>query len=87
MQITKVKHDINGNPRRVVHFLELVTEQDRAEAPNDLSRVSYLYARALQRARRIGGKKYHNKQFGGGIVFQSYSDAELEKDIAGLLAS
>jgi hypothetical protein len=41
----------------------------------------------LKRARKIGGKKFHNKQFGGGIVFQSYSDNELEKDIAQLLAS
>ena len=88
MQITRIKSDINGNPRRVIHFLELVTEQDREEAKGqDFAGVSYLYARALHRARRIGGRKFHNKQFGGGIVFQSYSDNELEKDIAGLLAS
>jgi hypothetical protein len=23
--------------------------------------------------RKIGGKRFHNKQYGGGIVFQSYS--------------
>ena len=87
MEITRIKSDINGNPRRVVHFTELVTDQDRAEAPDSLERIPFLYRVALNRARKIGGKKFHNKQFGGGIVFQSYSDNELEKDIAGLLAS
>jgi hypothetical protein len=87
MNITRIKSDINGNPRRVIHFTELVTDADRAEAPNDLNRVSFLYRVALNRARKIGGKKFHNKQFGGGIVFQSYCDRELEKDIANLLAS
>ena len=88
MNITRIKSDINGNPRRVVHFLELVTDQDREEAKgHNFAGVSYLYARALNRARRIGGKKFHNKQFGGGIVFQSYSDSELENDIKSLLAA
>jgi hypothetical protein len=87
MNITRINNDINGNPRRVIHFTELVTDQDRAEAPNDLNRVSFLYRVALNRARKIGGKKFHNNQFGGGIVFQSYSDQELEKDINQLLAS
>ena len=88
MSITRIKSDINGNPRRVIHFLELVTAEDREAARGrDFAGVSYLYQVALNRARKIGGKKFHNKQFGGGIVFQSYSDQELEKDIAGLLAS
>ena len=88
MSITRIKSDINGNPRRVIHFLELVTDKDREDARGrDFAGVSYLYQVALNRARKIGGKKFHNKQFGGGIVFQSYCDQELEKDIAGLLAS
>lgn len=87
MQITKIKHDINGNPRRVVHFFELVTEQDREDAKGQpFAGISFLYDRALHRARKIGGKKFHNKQYGGGIVFQAYSDRELEKDIADLLS-
>jgi hypothetical protein len=85
MTITKITHDVNGNPRRVVHFLDLVTDQDRKYAPNDLGRIPHLYRVALNRSRKIGGKKYSTKSFGGGIVFQSYSDNELEKDIARLL--
>jgi hypothetical protein len=86
IQVTTVKHDINGNPRRVVHFLAFITEADRNAAPADLTRVSRLYDLALARSRAIGGRKFHNRQFGGGIVFQSYSDNELRKDIAGVMA-
>jgi hypothetical protein len=87
MQITRIKNDINGNSRRVVHFIDLVTEQDRKDAPSDFSRISHLYSVALNRSRKIGGRKYHTKSFGGGIVFQAYSDNELERDIAKLLKS
>ena len=71
---TRINNDINGNPRRVVHFLELNT---RAELDSrDLS-ISDKYALALKRARKIGGRKFHNKQYGGGIVFQCYSENAL----------
>ena len=89
MNITKIKPDVNGNSRRVVHFLELLTEDEvrfcdqrtpeLTQWPN--SSTSYLYEKALSKARKIGGKKFHNRQFGGGIVFQSYSDRELEARI------
>jgi hypothetical protein len=85
MDITRINNDTNGNPRRVIHFLDLITEQDRKDAPNDLGRIPHLYRVALNRSRKIGGKKYSTKSLGGGIVFQSYSDNELERDIARLL--
>ena len=53
----KIKHDINGNPRHVCHFLHF----------------SRNYADALAIAKKLGGKKFHNKQYGGGIVFQEYT--------------
>ena len=34
----------------------------------------------LEAARKLGGRKFHNKQYGGGIVFQAY-ECELA-DIA-----
>lgn len=34
---------------------------------------------------KSGGRKYHNKSYGGGIVFQSYSTPELEQSIKELL--
>ena len=36
---------------------------------------------ALVKAKSIGGKYYRGKDFGGGIVFQSYDTTELKNDI------
>jgi hypothetical protein len=87
MEFTKINNDINGNPRYVVHFYELINDNDYdiAEAKKDIfngiTKTSILYTIALKKANKIGGKKYHNNSFGGGIVFQSYNTADLEKDI------
>ena len=53
----RIKNDSNGNPRYVVHFLSI--------APT--------YDEAIEKARKIGGKKYKAKWFGGGLVFKSYN--------------
>ena len=58
----RVNNDVNGNPRYIIHFLEI---------DND-------YNTALNISRKIGGKKYRAKWFGGGIVVQSYN---LEADL------
>lgn len=47
--------------------------------------ISKQYAYAVANAKKIGGKKYHTKNYGGGIVFQSYNINQLEKDILNLL--
>ena len=67
---TQINNDVNGNPRYVIHFLALI--------PKNIDNVLNLsidgkYNFALSIAKKIGGKKYHNKKFGGGIVFQSYN--------------
>jgi len=62
---TRINNDTNGNPRFVIHFLQLAGN----------------YERALHLSRQLGGKKFHNKQYGGGIVFQSYNTDELKKRI------
>ena len=54
---TKIKHDVNGNPRHVLHFIH----------------ISKNYDEALFICKKLGGKKFHNKQYGGGIVFQEYT--------------
>lgn len=36
---------------------------------------------------KIGGRKYHVKSFGGGIVFQSYNLAETEEHIMRMIDS
>jgi hypothetical protein len=70
---TRINNDVNGNPRYVCHFLNLLTEAER-------EKVSYPhnYPLAVKRANKIGGKKFHNKQYGGGIVFQCYGGEEME---------
>lgn len=82
---TRINNDVNGNPRYVCHFLSLNTVDEKENTPNDWNRISNLYAMAVKRANRIGGKKYNNKKYGGGIVFQSYSLPDTEKHIMRVL--
>jgi hypothetical protein len=82
IKFTRINNDTNGNPRYVCHFLNLLTD---IESNNYDINLSEKYNMALQRAKKIGGKKFHNKQYGGGIVFQSYNISETEKDIQNLL--
>lgn len=70
----RIKNDTNGNPRYVCHFLNLLTANEK-----DNREIGILdrYAVAITRANSIGGRKFNNKQYGGGIVFKSYSLDEL----------
>lgn len=76
--ITRINNDVNGNPRRVIHFLAFITDNDREGS----FFTSKLYEVALKKARKLGGRKFHNKQYGGGIVFQAYSDDEVYELVA-----
>jgi hypothetical protein len=67
---TRVNNDVNGNPRYVCHYLKFITIED-TQAPN--YKMGNDYEIALKKAKKIGGRKFHNKQYGGGIVFQSYN--------------
>lgn len=88
MKFTRVNNDVSGNPRYAIHFLAFINDKDKAEA-EQMSKeikpfnfpVHYMYQIALKKSRQLGGKKFHNKQFGGGIVFQSYNPQDLLKDI------
>lgn len=81
IEFTRINNDTNGNPRYVCHFHAFITETDRAK-PNHYNSDNYTLA--LHRAKRLGGRKFHNKQYGGGIVFQSYNIQELDKRIKDL---
>lgn len=76
---TRVSNDVNGNPRYVMHFSQLVTDSEREKAKVKAATnmtffyLDEVYKAALKRAKQIGGRKFHNKQYGGGIVFQSYN--------------
>lgn len=74
IEFTRINNDVNGNPRYVCHFLHFITDKDRLTfKPFELG-----YGLALSRSRQLGGKKFHNKQYGGGIVFQMYSGDQDE---------
>ncbi len=78
---TRINGDVNGNPRYVIHFLQLLTEKEKADDSNIKAR----YGIAVHRANKIGGRKYHTKAYGGGIVFQSYNLYETIKHIEGVM--
>lgn len=62
----RISSDVNGNPRYVMHFTQLLKDTDTGDS-------AAKYEIALKRARKFGGRKFNNKQYGGGIVFQSYN--------------
>jgi len=67
-EFTRVNNDVNGNPRYVVHYLAILTDKEKHDPY-----LSNGYEIALKRSRAFGGKKYRGKDYGGGIVFQSYN--------------
>jgi hypothetical protein len=69
---TRINHDSNGNPRFVCHFLNL-----DVHGPESGIGLTFRYNLACKLANTIGGRKYHTKGYGGGIVFQSYALDEL----------
>ena len=75
-RLLRINNDINGNPRYVVHFLNILNNEENSFLP-----FNKKYEYSLKKAKIIGGKKYHNKQYGGGIVFQSYNSDDLKRKI------
>ena len=69
-----------GNPRVIVHFSSLLTDKEN----NELS-IDAAYNLAHKRALKLGGKIYRGKDFGGGFVFQCYSERQLVDRINSML--
>jgi len=76
IRFTRITNDYYGNPRYVVHYPEFLNSEENAFIP-----FSKKYDYALKKAKKLGGRKFDNKQYGGGIVFQSYNIEDLEKKI------
>ena len=57
IKVFRIKNDVNGNPRYVIHFSDLGIKL------SDYDNINKLY----------GFKKYRAGWFGGGVVFQSYN--------------
>jgi hypothetical protein len=69
LHFDRLNNDVNGNPRYVIHFTSC--------KPFD----GASYEETVRAMNKIGGRKYHNKSYGGGIVFQSYSLESTENAI------
>ena len=65
---TTIDNNSYGNPRFVIHFLNI---------PLDEMEFHLKYNSALYKCKALGGKKYHNKSYGGGIVFSTYNLDDL----------
>jgi len=72
IEFTRINNDVNENPRFVCHFLNFINEQDR----KTFFGFELGYDLAIAKSRELGGRKFHNRQYGGGIVFQMY-DGEI----------
>lgn len=70
VEFTRVNNDTYGNPKYVCHYTELLLEGESD------------YGQALKNARQFGGSKYRGKDYGGGIVFQSYNIEETSRHIS-----
>lgn len=57
VQVFRISNDVNGNPRYLIHYLNLGLE---------------IYESTKQ-TRKAGFKIYRGKNFDGGFVFSSYS--------------
>lgn len=87
MDYKRINNDVNGNPRYVFHFLAFLNDKEqetiRANA-RPFQAIDDMYREALNKARELGGKVYRGKDFGGGVVFQSYNVNTLIKAIENL---
>lgn len=72
---TRVNNDVNGNPRYVLHFLKCEPEKFKPLS------LLHRYSSVVALMKKIGGKKYHNRSYGGGIAFVSYN---LKETIASI---
>lgn len=69
--IWQVDHDVSGNARYVVHYLDIPFP----DAPEgDLNAFRAHQVDHIEHARKaLYGNRYRAKWFGGGIVFQAYA--------------
>lgn len=68
IKVTRIDNDVNGNPRYVFHYLNIARY-----LREQLADLIDGYDEYLLSINASGERKYHTKQYGGGIVFQSYN--------------
>ena len=75
-----VGYDTNGNRRHVVHFLPIYNAIANRTGMSYSALSERPYAIALDSMKQLGGKKYHNRKYGGGIAF-TLDRSQLQDDI------
>lgn len=70
--LTRVNNDVNGNPRYVFHYTNALPQEIASSTFMSWSGMKYEIALMLA-SEFLGGRKFNNRQYGGGIVFQSYN--------------
>jgi len=63
IDIKRVRADVNGNARFLIHWLCFLHPEPSRPREN--------YESVLKASRKVGGKRYRGRDFGGGIVFQA----------------
>lgn len=80
IQITKddfkrINSDINGNPRYVIHYIKFTPTL--IPVPNPNNSREYEAVLYLNKKLKLGGRKYHNRSYGGGLAFSTYNIGDL----------
>lgn len=75
-----IGYNVNGNRRHVIHWLPIYNAIAARTLVDHDALSPRPYAIALDAMKSIGGKKYHNKKYGGGISF-TLDRSELEHAI------
>ena len=71
-----MKCDVYGDPRVVVHFIDLLKDGELKDGINEAYKIAH------KRANALGGKVYRDRDFGCySFVFQSYNNQNLIKKI------
>jgi hypothetical protein len=65
---TRANNSNGGIPRYVCHFFAFLTQSEIDSYGTD--NFGRLYDLGVRRSKRLGGRKFDNKQYGGGIVFR-----------------
>jgi hypothetical protein len=87
-QFTPAPNTKDGNPRCIIHFLDLVDYEDEAQVRKEFDTTltlypmdfnNLLYTHAAHKYKAMGARKYHGKGYGGGIVFQGTPESVAAK--------
>ena len=82
VRIYKINHDVNGNPRFVVHYTAAPDPNEGEPASGGEAFIRQQNEHITYAAKVFCGKRYRAKWFGGGIVFQTYMKPEVFVDAA-----